>query len=101
MEIHSVVERFGADIVTTRNVLTDQHGEVVPESFTTMMGHQQGDESTKIKFDRQRPGRPGSGSSQRISSSLGFPRCTLGPGVLPEQARCPPVMTDGDRDPRR
>ena len=51
MEVHSVVERFGADIVTTRNVLTNQHGEVVLESFTTMMG-QQGDESTKIKFDR-------------------------------------------------
>ena len=50
MEVHSVVERFGADIVTTRNVLTNEHGEVVLESFTTMMG-QQGDESTKIKFD--------------------------------------------------
>ena len=68
MEIHSVVERFGADIVTTRNVLTDQHGEVVLESFTTMMG-QQGDRSTKIKFDRD------SGQVVRVwISSSQFPR---------------------------
>ena len=51
MEVYSVDERFGADIVTTRNTLFNQDGELVLESFTTMMG-QQGDESTKIKFDR-------------------------------------------------
>ncbi len=51
MEIHSVSDRFGADIVVTRNTLTNEHGDLVMESFTTMMG-QQGDESTKIKLDR-------------------------------------------------
>jgi acyl dehydratase len=51
MEIHSVDERFGADIVVTRNTLTNDQGELVLEAYTTMMG-QQGEESTKIKFDR-------------------------------------------------
>jgi acyl dehydratase len=50
MEIHSVVERFGADIVVTRNTLTNDSGELVLEAFTTMMG-QQGEQSAKIKFD--------------------------------------------------
>ena len=50
MEIHSVDERFGADIVVTRNILTNDQGEVVLEAFTTMMG-QQGEQSAKIKFD--------------------------------------------------
>jgi acyl dehydratase len=50
MYVHSVDERFGADIVVTRNVLTNEKGEVVLEAFTTMMG-QQGDESAKVKFD--------------------------------------------------
>ncbi|BBY98706.1 (3R)-hydroxyacyl-ACP dehydratase subunit HadC [Mycolicibacterium fallax] len=50
MHIHSVDERFGADIVVTRNVLHDENGEVMLEAFTTMMG-QQGEESAKIKFD--------------------------------------------------
>ena len=41
MYIDSVAERFGADIVTSRNVLTDEKtGEVVMEAFTTLMGHQ-------------------------------------------------------------
>lgn len=41
MHIDSVEERFGADIVTSRNVLThDVTGEVVMEAFTTLMGHQ-------------------------------------------------------------
>lgn len=50
MHIESVDERFGADIVTTRNVLTDQHGEVVMESFTTLMGHE-GDNSISAGWD--------------------------------------------------
>ncbi|CAJ1585410.1 (3R)-hydroxyacyl-ACP dehydratase subunit HadC [[Mycobacterium] wendilense] len=50
MTVQSVDERFGADIVVTRNTLTNQHGEVVLEAFTTLMG-QQGDESAKVKFD--------------------------------------------------
>lgn len=52
MEIESVVERFGADIVVTRNTLTDQHGEVVLTSYTTVMGHE-GDNSVNLKWDKE------------------------------------------------
>ena len=42
---------FGADIVTSRNVLTDERtGEVVMESFTTLMGHE-GDNSISAGWD--------------------------------------------------
>lgn len=50
MHIETVDERFGADIVTTRNVLTNQHGEVVMEAFTTLMGHE-GDNSISAGWD--------------------------------------------------
>ena len=50
MYIETVDERFGADIVTTRNVCTDQHGELVLEAFTTLMGHE-GDNSISAKWD--------------------------------------------------
>lgn len=50
MYIETVDERFGADIVTTRNVLTDPTGAVVMESFTTLMGHE-GDNSISAKWD--------------------------------------------------
>ena len=50
MYIESVDERFGADIVTTRNVCADEHGEVVMEAFTTLMGHE-GDNSISAKWD--------------------------------------------------
>lgn len=50
MHIETVDERFGADIVTTRNVLTNQHGEVVMEAFTTLMGHE-GDGSISAGWD--------------------------------------------------
>ncbi|MCB0930302.1 MAG: (3R)-hydroxyacyl-ACP dehydratase subunit HadC [Mycobacterium sp.] len=51
MHIESVDERFGADIVTSRNVLTDDRtGEVVMESFTTLMGHE-GDNSISAGWD--------------------------------------------------
>ncbi|NTY62240.1 (3R)-hydroxyacyl-ACP dehydratase subunit HadC [Mycolicibacterium sphagni] len=50
MYIESVEERFGADIVTTRNVLTDPNGEIVMESFTTLMGHE-GDNSISAGWD--------------------------------------------------
>ncbi|MBV8090879.1 MAG: (3R)-hydroxyacyl-ACP dehydratase subunit HadC [Alphaproteobacteria bacterium] len=52
MYVHSVDERFGADIVVTRNVCTNDKGEVVLEAFTTMMG-QQGGNSAGIKWDRE------------------------------------------------
>jgi acyl dehydratase len=50
MYVESVVERFGADIVTTRNVLIDQHDEVVMESFTTLMAHE-GENSISAGWD--------------------------------------------------
>lgn len=50
MHIETVEERFGADIVTTRNVLTDPTGAVVMESFTTLMGHE-GDNSISVRWD--------------------------------------------------
>jgi acyl dehydratase len=52
MEIESVVERFGADIVVTRNTLTDNDGEVVLEAYTTVMGHE-GDNSIQLKWDME------------------------------------------------
>ena len=50
MHIETVDERFGADIVTTRNVCTDVSGELVLEAFTTLMGHE-GDNSISAKWD--------------------------------------------------
>ena len=50
MDVHSVDERFGADIVVTRNICTNDAGEMVLEAFTTMMGHQ-GDDSIQVKWD--------------------------------------------------
>jgi acyl dehydratase len=52
MEIHSVDERFGADIVVTRNTCTNDHGELMLEAYTTLMG-QQGDGSAKLKWDKE------------------------------------------------
>jgi acyl dehydratase len=48
-EIRSVVERFGADIVVTKNVLTNDDAEVILEAYTTLMGHHS-DESTSIQL---------------------------------------------------
>ena len=51
MYIDSVEERFGADIVTSRNVVSDvKTGEVVMEAFTTLMGHE-GDNSISAGWD--------------------------------------------------
>jgi acyl dehydratase len=52
MEIHSVTERFGADIVVTKNTLHDANGELVLESYTTVMGHE-GDNSVNLKWDME------------------------------------------------
>lgn len=52
MEIHSVDERFGADIVVTKNICTKDDGEIVLEAYTTLMG-QQGDGSAKLKWDKE------------------------------------------------
>ncbi|HEX4557921.1 MAG TPA: (3R)-hydroxyacyl-ACP dehydratase subunit HadC [Mycobacterium sp.] len=52
MYVVSVEERFGADIVVTRNICTDMHGEIVLEAYTTMMGHE-GDHSISVKWDAE------------------------------------------------
>ena len=52
MEVESVTERFGADIVVTRNTLTNGHGELVMEAYTTVMGHE-GDNSISLKWDKE------------------------------------------------
>jgi acyl dehydratase len=52
MDIHSVDERFGADIVVTRNLCTNEEGEVVLEAFTTLMGHE-GDNSINLRWDAE------------------------------------------------
>ncbi|OBH05348.1 (3R)-hydroxyacyl-ACP dehydratase subunit HadC [Mycobacterium sp. E1747] len=49
MDIHSVDERFGADIVVTRNTCTDDQGQVVLQSYTTLMS--QYAESENLKWD--------------------------------------------------
>lgn len=50
MEIQSVDERFGADIVVTKNICTNEHGEVVLEAYTTLMG-QYADNSANLRWD--------------------------------------------------
>jgi acyl dehydratase len=52
MDIHSVDERFGADIVVTKNICTNAAGEVVLEAYTTLMGHE-GDDSIQLKWDKE------------------------------------------------
>jgi acyl dehydratase len=52
LEIQSVVERFGADIVVTRSVCVDENDEIVLEAFTTLMGHE-GDNSIQVQWDAE------------------------------------------------
>ena len=52
LEIVSVENRFNADIVVTRNVLTDDDGGIIMEAFTTLMGHE-GDNSVTMRYDRE------------------------------------------------
>jgi acyl dehydratase len=52
MDVHSVDERFGADIVVTKNSLHNDDGELVLEAYTTLMGHQ-GDDSIQLKWDKE------------------------------------------------
>ena len=52
MDIHSVDERFGADIVVTKNTCTNDDGEVVLEAYTTLMG-QHSDGSAKLRWDKE------------------------------------------------
>src|SRR3954451_5744263 len=55
MEVVSVNERFGADIVQTRNLALDDNGDLYLEAFTTLMGHE-GDNSISLKYDLE-PGQ--------------------------------------------
>jgi acyl-CoA thioesterase FadM len=43
--VHSIRQSFGADIIVTKNIVTNQDGEVVQESFTTLAGRSDGEES--------------------------------------------------------
>ena len=52
MEVQSVDERFGADIVVTWNVCTNDAGELVLEAYTTMMGTEATD-SVQLKWDME------------------------------------------------
>ena len=52
MHVESVEERFGADIVTTRNVCAGEDGTIVMEAYTTLMGHQ-GDNSISVRWDKE------------------------------------------------
>jgi acyl dehydratase len=52
MDIRSVDERFGADIVVTENTCTNQHGEVLLVAHTTLMGHE-GDDSVQLRWDKE------------------------------------------------
>lgn len=48
-DIVSVEERFGADIVISKNTCLTDDGDTVMEAYTTLMG-QQGDNSARIDF---------------------------------------------------
>jgi hypothetical protein len=52
MEVQSVDERFGADIVVTHNICTNGAGEVVLEAYTTMMGTE-ANNSVQLKWDME------------------------------------------------
>jgi acyl dehydratase len=52
VEVESVVERFGADIVVTHNTCKTESGEVVMEAWTTLMGHD-GDNSISVRWDAE------------------------------------------------
>lgn len=50
MDVQSVDERFGADIVVTKNICTDERGEVVLEAYTTLMS-QYAEQSENLRWD--------------------------------------------------
>ena len=52
MEVRSVVERFGADIVVTKNTCTNDDGDVVMEAYTTLMT-QYSDGSANLRWDAE------------------------------------------------
>ena len=50
MDVYSVEERFGADIVVTKSTCTNERGEVVLDSYTTLMS-QYTDGSANLRWD--------------------------------------------------
>jgi acyl-CoA thioesterase FadM len=52
MDIQSVNERFGADIVVTKNTCSNENGEVLLAAYTTLMGHE-GDDSIQLRWDKE------------------------------------------------
>lgn len=50
MEVQSVDERFGADIVVTKNICTNDQGELVLEAYTTLMS-QYAEQSENLRWD--------------------------------------------------
>jgi hypothetical protein len=36
--VHSIRQSFGADIIVTKNIVTNEAGEVVQETYTTLAG---------------------------------------------------------------
>ncbi len=50
MEVDSVAERFGADIVVTKNTCTNDEGEMVLEAYTTLMS-QHAEQSENLRWD--------------------------------------------------
>ncbi|BBZ73497.1 (3R)-hydroxyacyl-ACP dehydratase subunit HadC [Mycobacterium paraseoulense] len=50
MDILSVDERFGADIVVTKNICTNEEGELVLEAYTTLMS-QYAEQAENLKWD--------------------------------------------------
>jgi acyl dehydratase len=43
--VHSIRQSFGADIIVTKNIVTNQDGEVVQETYTTLAGRSDGEGS--------------------------------------------------------
>ena len=43
--VHSIRQSFGADIIVTKNIITNQDDEVVQETYTTIAGRSDGEES--------------------------------------------------------
>jgi hypothetical protein len=41
--VHSLRQAFGADVIVTKNVVTNQDGEIVQETYTTLAGRSEGD----------------------------------------------------------
>lgn len=42
--VHSLRQSFGADVIVTKNIITNQAGEVVQETYTTLAGRSEGEE---------------------------------------------------------